>query len=99
MPSDINNFTIQEINTLLEALRAWQKQPATDGMLGTFVELMTSGRASRDEQAARRTCHEKAEKAEREVVVRTEASILLQAKLLMMRNEATSREFTSEGSK
>lgn len=89
------NLTIQEINQLLEAIDAWEKEPMrngfTDGMLGAMLNGLGPKEGSQEERAEKfeRETKQRIERSTIEERVRKESAILLKAKLITMRNELT----------
>lgn len=85
-------FTIQEINQLLEALRIWESEPNASGLQSSMLGIMLSGpdtnRVERERQMTSTM-----EKAKRESDVRRDQSIMIQAKLIQLRNELAQQEF------
>lgn len=87
-------FTIQEINQLIEALRVWEDEPTASGlqasMLGAMFSSPDKDRSAREQQMTRTM-----EKAQRDTNVRRDQSIMIQAKLLQLRNDLAQQEFLS----
>ena len=82
-----NNLSSKEIDTLVEALEAWETKDNTGRLLGGLMSAMLSDKMG-DEAKAKMEAAEKEreEKAEREQKQRKETSLLLKAKLVMMKH-------------
>lgn len=92
-------LTSQDITQLLAAVEVWEKEPVERGMRETMLSAMISGIGDadgRDERMGR--AHAEADRkmkaAETAQRARREEAILLQAKLITLRNELQQTEFT-----
>lgn len=88
------NLTVKDINTLIAAMSSWEKEPEREAlqtsMMGVvFARVGPLNRKDADDAVAeaKRKGDESMAKAEVEARARREVSVLLQAKLIMMRNE------------
>lgn len=91
------NLTSHEIKQLIEALLVWEKEPNSKGLQDVMFSSLLSGfgpEESRDERMAKskRESDATMSKAQMEMQLRREASVLLQAKLISMRQEAIQSE-------
>jgi hypothetical protein len=103
-PTSSSFLTINEINTLLEALDTWEKEPTTSGFDSAMISALIGAMAGPqkgdpDYDSFRRKEDDRNErerlKAETDQRLRRETSTLLRAKLLTERNHLVS-ELTTE---
>jgi hypothetical protein len=99
----MTELTSQEINQLIEALIAWEKEPSQQELQGSLFGVMFAGvGAKTDEErrvavdAAKAKSGRLMEKAKQEDQIRREVSVILQAKLLSMRNAAINTELSGK---
>ena len=91
-------LTSQEINLIIEALATWEKaselNAVTDSMFGLVFCGVSVDPDNRDEamRKARVRGELELEKAKQEGRVRRERSVMIQAKLLSMRNRSLEKE-------
>ncbi len=92
-----SDLSIDEIQILIESLKAWEKQPISDEMFGSMLGAMFMGMSPKeDREAEKKSFHERETKkldmAQKKGEVRRDQSIMLQAKLLVMRNSILNGE-------
>ncbi|HET6886427.1 MAG TPA: hypothetical protein VFH87_00750 [Candidatus Udaeobacter sp.] len=94
----MNNLNTNDINTLIEALTVWERDEERESfqksMLTTIFTVVGSDAKDRESaaEAAKRKGDEEMRKATLTTKMRREVSVLIQAKLLMMRNEVLKQE-------
>lgn len=80
------DFSIQEINILIDALKEWRSAPGSNAFSSTlFGTIMMAGRE--DAEAFRAEAQRDIAKAKMEQRQREEDAIIIQAKLLQMRRD------------
>lgn len=92
-----SNLTLDEIQNLIAALKAWETQPSTEGFTGALLGAMLCGLGSPEERSeskarAKADSERGREKSERDCAIRREQSVLLQAKLIQIKNQILSGE-------
>lgn len=93
-------LTTVEITTLIEALKAWEREPVTkgfgDAMFSTMLEgLLPEKEGQTKEERMRereQKINSKQNQANRDAEMRREDSLLLQAKLIAERREVQRKE-------
>jgi len=86
-----------EINTLIEAVKSWEKEPASEGtmrsMFSSIFETLDPNfnKMSREERKEHleRTSRREKDGVEALIALRRDTSILLQAKLIAARNKTS----------
>lgn len=78
-------LSTKDIALLIEALNVWEKQPVSDSFMPM---LLGSIMKKENPEEAEKFMYEEREKSSREVEERSEKKIILQAKLLQMRDES-----------
>lgn len=82
-------FSTKEIDTLIEALDAWEQKDFAGRMFGKFVSAMVAKDISPEQQQELEREEQRAEeKADREARQRREVATLLKAKLIMMKQDS-----------
>lgn len=95
----MNPLTSQDITNILAALEIWEKEPVEAAMKETMFSTLLGGigSANEDREAAmgriRTETERKMRAAELAKHARREEAILLQAKLITLRNEIQRTEF------
>lgn len=80
-------LTIEEINTLLEALDAWESQPTSSAAIGGMLGMALLGKEKGDAYM-----EEAMDKSKSEVELRRERSIMLKAKLVELKRAVRSEQ-------
>jgi len=81
-------FTEDEINVLLEAVEAWEKEDAASGLMSMMLGAMLI----KDEAERDAMMEESKAATEAKTNAKKERAILLKAKLIQMRNANIARE-------
>lgn len=97
--SDLD-LTPQKIDTLMDALKAWESKDEMGALVGEIFVSMLSDKLSSEEKAkhAATKATEKQKQAEAKRI-RMETSILLQAKLIQIRTRASVTSLTEGGAR
>lgn len=95
-----NTFSSKEIDTLVDALDAWERKDATGQLMGGLFKAILSDKMD-DEGRAKMEAKEREEeeKYNREARQRKEISLLLKAKLITLKHEQEISEMTERQSK
>ena len=89
-------LTVQEINTLIEAVDAWTTASQTSSMLaGLFIGALTS-RGEGDAEKGHNAYKEMTAGEDEKTTARKEQAVVIKAKLLQMRAVAEAREVAEE---
>ena len=91
-----NQLTSQDINQLLEALTIWEHEPQNKAFQSSMFKSVIVAATTNSGEAMDKVREEgdrNMRKAEQDGQLRREQSIMLQAKLLEMRNEVLKVEF------
>lgn len=82
----------EELTVLLEAMEAWVNKDAAGEILGDVVTSLVS-KNQEEAKAIRQECRQKADTAR---ALRKERAILIQAKLIRMKDEKVAASITKE---
>ena len=80
----MENLTAQEIDTLIDALGAWENKDLSGMIMGSMLKGIISKEGNKE--SAEREMEKDMEEFDRKRKARTEQSILLKAKLISMKN-------------
>ena len=80
-------LTKQDINTLIEAVEAWEKSSETEGLMGHMFGLMTCTNEVQYKNMREEQDRMKAADAAKKTAIK-ERGVLLRAKLISIRDEA-----------
>jgi len=83
---NLGELTEKDCELLMQALDAWEKAPSADAMASTVVDIFLSRGGSQDE--SERRAKKTGEDAERAILSRKAVTILLRAKIELIRQEA-----------
>lgn len=85
-PDTLMDLTDDDLTTLVEALEAWETKDFSGELMGMMLESVLA--KGDDNQRAQREAQRELEKAkrERQKEIRKEQSVILRAKLLVIRN-------------
>jgi len=79
-------FSEDEIAVLIEALEAWVNKDAISGVMGSLLGTLVSGDEQKEKFAAQQAINDA--KRDRDKQNRKERAILMQAKLISMKDRA-----------
>jgi hypothetical protein len=91
----MNGLTIKDIEVLMEALEAWEREEGLKGVVG----IMIGGLMAPDKEAREKIFAEQEEKAKEKhelTKANKEIAILLKAKLLLMKQELLEQKRADE---
>lgn len=90
----MEKLTSDDISILLESLKAWEEKDLAGDLMSTLLEGMLLKPRNEMEEAQQKADREaKRAKADSERAYRKERSVLLQAKLISMRNSTYADSF------
>ncbi|MEK0347890.1 MAG: hypothetical protein QQN44_06125 [Nitrosopumilus sp.] len=76
------DFSINDLNILIEAIVAWEKEPFYDGMMESAAKMMCN-----HEKPNQQTMDEQIKKVDKARSIRTEIGTLIKAKLITNRRD------------
>jgi hypothetical protein len=93
----VTRLTVGEIDTLIEAVGAWEHEPSSSGFVRAVLEVITSGQKPGGEAKLEplMAAHEAA--AKDEVLARKRVGTRLEARLLDLRDEAEAAAAGADG--
>lgn len=100
MQAQTQNLTIEEINSLIAALKVWENEPTSRSLQSSMIGVMLSGLGKQGEERekagdlAQARAMKEMEKAERDATMHREESVLLQAKLIQMQQASYREQLT-----
>lgn len=94
---DVTKYPLDtdDIAILLDALKAWEHKDQAGDMLITLLGAAYKPKDGMEAEKWDRSEAERLQKTEREKAVRQEQSIVLQAKLIQLRNRLTADNFVA----